>query len=291
MAEERGYDVVEQPVGDDRFNVLATLDPPEVVLSTHIDTVPPFFPSRMDGDRLYGRGSCDAKGILAAQMTALERLKAEGERRVGLLVVVGEEDEKRRGEAGQSTDRGLALSRQRRADRQSVGSSHAGRLPGPPHRVGPSGALVTSRARRVGDRKAPRRAPGVAIHPTSHGIPRWERPHTPWGSSPVGSRRTSSRRSPARTSTSAPWARPADVRASLQDHRGHGGGRGRGGGPPGRADDAARVRDRSVPVHDRHPVLSSWGAPLLFGPGSILVAHAAASTSGSTSSTRRSAAT
>ena len=74
------------------LNVLATRDPPEVVLSTHIDTVPPFFPSRVEGDRLYGRGSCDAKGILAAQMTALERLRADGERRVGLLVVVGEED-------------------------------------------------------------------------------------------------------------------------------------------------------------------------------------------------------
>ena len=93
---DRGYTVVEHAVPDDRFdgrvNVLATLDRPEVVLSTHIDTVPPYFPSRVEGDVLYGRGSCDAKGILAAQMTALERLRGEGERRVGLLVVVGEED-------------------------------------------------------------------------------------------------------------------------------------------------------------------------------------------------------
>lgn len=88
----RGYSIVEQPVSEDRFNVLATLDPPAVVLSTHIDTVPAFFPSRVDGDRLYGRGSCDAKGILAAQIAALERLRVDGERRVGLLVVVGEED-------------------------------------------------------------------------------------------------------------------------------------------------------------------------------------------------------
>ncbi len=87
----RGYDVVEQPVAEDRLNVIATLDAPDVVLSTHIDTVPPFFPSRQDDGRLYGRGACDAKGILAAQMAALETLRAEGERRVGLLVVVGEE--------------------------------------------------------------------------------------------------------------------------------------------------------------------------------------------------------
>ena len=88
---ERGYAVVEQPVADDRFNVIATLDPPDVVLSTHIDCVPPFFGSREEDGLLYGRGACDAKGILAAQLAALERLRAAGERRVGLLVVVGEE--------------------------------------------------------------------------------------------------------------------------------------------------------------------------------------------------------
>ena len=64
---------------------------PAVVLSTHFDCVPPFFPSRVDGDRLYGRGSCDAKGILAAQVAAVERLRRDGETRVGLLFVVGEE--------------------------------------------------------------------------------------------------------------------------------------------------------------------------------------------------------
>ena len=86
-----GYSVTTQPVDGDRFNVLATLGPPAVVLTTHYDCVPPFFPSRLEGDRLYGRGSCDAKGILAAQVAAAERLRREGETRVGLLFVVGEE--------------------------------------------------------------------------------------------------------------------------------------------------------------------------------------------------------
>jgi len=86
-----GYTVVEQPVSDGRVNVLATLDPPAVVFSTHYDCVPPFFASRMDNGKLYGRGACDAKGILAAQVAAAERLRATGERRVGLLFVVGEE--------------------------------------------------------------------------------------------------------------------------------------------------------------------------------------------------------
>jgi acetylornithine deacetylase len=87
-----GYRVTEQPVADGRFNVLALDDPaPVVVLSTHIDCVPPFFPSRVEGGVLYGRGACDAKGALAAQVTAAESLRREGERRVGLLFVVGEE--------------------------------------------------------------------------------------------------------------------------------------------------------------------------------------------------------
>jgi len=53
--------------------------------------VPPFFPSRLEGDRLYGRGACDAKGILATQVAAVDRLRRAGETRVGLLFVVGEE--------------------------------------------------------------------------------------------------------------------------------------------------------------------------------------------------------
>ena len=79
------------PSADDRFNVLATIDPPRVVLSTHFDCVPPFFPSREDDGVLYGRGACDAKGILAAQIAALERLRAQGVRDVGALFLVGEE--------------------------------------------------------------------------------------------------------------------------------------------------------------------------------------------------------
>lgn len=89
---ESGYTVTEQPVSDGRFNLFARLDaPPEVVFSTHFDCVPPFFPSREERGLLFGRGACDAKGILAAQLAACERLRARGERRIGLLFVVGEE--------------------------------------------------------------------------------------------------------------------------------------------------------------------------------------------------------
>jgi acetylornithine deacetylase len=88
----RGYDVTEQPVANGRFNVLATLgESPRVALSTHFDCVPPFFPSREERGLIFGRGSCDAKGILAAQVAAAERVRASGESRFALLFVVGEE--------------------------------------------------------------------------------------------------------------------------------------------------------------------------------------------------------
>jgi len=87
-----GYVVTEQPVADGRFNVFARLDaPPQVVFSTHFDCVPPFFPCRQELGMIFGRGSCDAKGILAAQVTAVERMRAGGEGRLGMLFVAGEE--------------------------------------------------------------------------------------------------------------------------------------------------------------------------------------------------------
>jgi acetylornithine deacetylase len=101
---ERGFTVTLQPVAGERANLLAALDTPSVVFSTHIDCVPPFFQSREEDDLLFGRGSCDAKGILAAQIAALERLRDAGERRAGLLVIVGEE----RGSDGAMAANGLA---------------------------------------------------------------------------------------------------------------------------------------------------------------------------------------
>ncbi len=78
--------------GRERFNVFAGLpgQKAEIVLSTHMDTVPPFLPSREDHQRIYGRGACDAKGIIAAQIAAALRLREQGIR-VGLLYIVGEE--------------------------------------------------------------------------------------------------------------------------------------------------------------------------------------------------------
>jgi acetylornithine deacetylase len=83
---------VPHSAGHERFNVYAGIsgDSPDVVLSTHIDTVPPFIASREDDLYIYGRGSCDAKGIVAAQIAAAVQLRDMGVR-VGLLFLVGEE--------------------------------------------------------------------------------------------------------------------------------------------------------------------------------------------------------
>jgi acetylornithine deacetylase len=87
-----GYTTHKIPVAHERFNVLATLDdlPPQLVFSTHMDTVPPFIPSSEDHANVYGRGSCDAKGIIAAQVAACQRLRKDGAA-VGMLFLVGEE--------------------------------------------------------------------------------------------------------------------------------------------------------------------------------------------------------
>jgi acetylornithine deacetylase len=86
-----GYRVIRQPVAGTRFNVYAFREEPAVVFSTHIDTVPPELPVAEDQEYLYGRGTTDAKGIVAVQLAAAERLAAKGERRIGLLFLVGEE--------------------------------------------------------------------------------------------------------------------------------------------------------------------------------------------------------
>src|SRR3984885_825589 len=74
-----------------RFNVLAMWGEPRVTLSTHLDTVPPFFPSREDAEFIWGRGACDAKGIIAAMVAAAEKLLADGVKNFSMLFVVREE--------------------------------------------------------------------------------------------------------------------------------------------------------------------------------------------------------
>jgi len=87
-----GYHVELQDVSPERSNILATTEArPRVVLSTHMDTVPPFISSSEDDECIYGRGACDAKGIIAAQIAAAEKLRIAGINEIGLLFTVDEE--------------------------------------------------------------------------------------------------------------------------------------------------------------------------------------------------------
>lgn len=87
-----GYTVEMQQVEGDRHNVAAYLsDDPRVFLSTHMDTVPPFIGASEDDANIYGRGACDAKGIIASQIFAAERLRGEGVTDIGLLFTIDEE--------------------------------------------------------------------------------------------------------------------------------------------------------------------------------------------------------
>jgi acetylornithine deacetylase len=90
--EARGWRVELQNVSNNQNNVIATLnDNPRVWLSTHMDTVPPYIEPTEDDEKIYGRGACDAKGIIAAQITAAEELRKEGIEDIGLLYTVEEE--------------------------------------------------------------------------------------------------------------------------------------------------------------------------------------------------------
>ncbi|HMO79625.1 MAG TPA: M20/M25/M40 family metallo-hydrolase [Pyrinomonadaceae bacterium] len=87
-----GWTAELQEVSGNQNNVIATLnDTPRVWMSTHMDTVPPFIPPTEDDEKIYGRGACDAKGIIAAQITAAEQLRADGIEDIGLLYTVEEE--------------------------------------------------------------------------------------------------------------------------------------------------------------------------------------------------------
>ena len=91
LAGKHDGEVERMPVAAGRFNVFARWGNPVVTLSTHMDTVPPFFASREDETHIWGRGACDTKGIIASMIFAARELLEEGQRDLGMLLVVGEE--------------------------------------------------------------------------------------------------------------------------------------------------------------------------------------------------------
>src|SRR3984893_17670279 len=91
LANRHGGEVERLEVAPQRFNVYASWGDPIVTLSTHMDTVPPFVSSREDGEYIWGRGACDAKGIIASMIFAVRELLEEGVRNIALLFVFVDE--------------------------------------------------------------------------------------------------------------------------------------------------------------------------------------------------------
>jgi acetylornithine deacetylase len=269
----RGFTVTEQPVDGDRFNILAFLDPkPDVVLSTHIDCVPPFFPSRVAGGRLHGRGACDAKGILAAQVAAAERLRDEGEERVGLLFVVGEE----RGSDGAAAANTIAPGSRYLIDGEPTDS-----------RLGKASRGVLRVRLRAEGRAAHSSQPDLGVSAIDtlvdalvdlRGLPLPDDPDlgttfyvvglvsggiAPNVVSPSAEAELNFRTVGPGTDVIESLA-PLEERVSIEQVL-----------------EVPPVRLRTVPGFESAvfafttdiPLLTEWGQPLLFGPGSILVAH------------------
>ena len=106
LAERYAGKIERMPVAPGLDNIFAWWGEPVVTLSTHMDTVPPFFASREDEQLIHGRGACDAKGIIAAMIGAAENLLASGTKNFALLFVVGEERNSAGAKAAAAAPRG-----------------------------------------------------------------------------------------------------------------------------------------------------------------------------------------
>ncbi|MDE3127703.1 MAG: M20/M25/M40 family metallo-hydrolase [Gemmatimonadota bacterium] len=277
LLEHRGWTVTRIPVSEGRFAVFArTGDAPFVTLSTHLDTVPPFIPPRLDGDVLWGRGACDAKGIAAAMICAADRLRAGGPP-AALLFVVGEEVSHDGAHASNEWIRKRGLVSRAIVDGEPTEST-LGR--------GTKGAMrVTVRTRGQPAHSAYPHLGHSAIDDLVQllaGLPALELPHSDlFGPTTVNIGQISGG---VADNVVAPWAEARLMARTVSP-----------------AQDAMRVLERwaagraeleqgitvppvelgVLPGFDTSivafatdiPELGNWGTPYLFGPGSIHVAH------------------
>ncbi len=269
----RGWNVSLQEVTRGRANVWASRSGHGVTLSTHLDTVPPYTAPRLEGDRLYGRGACDAKGIAAAMLVAADNLANGGEQRVDLLFVVGEE----KGSDGARAANRLAATSKFLVNGEPTESKLAS---------GAKGSLrVTVRTRGRAAHSAYSHLGESAITPMLALLPTVEHLQLPTDEL-LGE--TTVNIGTLRGGTEANIV-PAEAEAEMMF-------RIVGDVKPVRAKIDAWAKGRAeleygsyIPAQHFHtlpgfdaapvaytsdiPLLGKWGTPLLFGPGSILVAH------------------
>jgi acetylornithine deacetylase len=269
----RGWNVTLQEVAKGRANIWASRAGRGVTLSTHLDTVPPYVGPRLEKTRLYGRGSCDAKGIAAAMLCAAENLAAAGEERVDLLFVVGEEkgsDGARAANHLQATSRFL-VNGEPTESKLASGAKGSLRVV-----VRTRGRAAHSAYARLGVSAI---EPMLALLPTVHSLPLPTDPVLGETTVNIGTIRggTEANIVPDLCEAELMFRLVGDVKplkASLTKWAG----------------DRAELEWGSfIPAQHFHtidgfevspvaytsdiPLLSRWGTPLLFGPGSIHVAH------------------
>lgn len=269
----RGWNVTVQEVADRRGNVWASRAGGGVTLSTHLDTVPPFVAPRMEGTRLYGRGACDAKGIVAAMLAAADALAEEGETRVDLLFVVGEE---KNSDGARAANRLPATSRflvngEPTESRLASGAKGSLRV-----KLRTAGREAHSAYPELGESAID---PMLALLPSVHAIELPEDPRLGQGSVNIGVIRGGTEANIIAGSCEAElmFRLTGDVRLVKQRVEQWVAGR------------AEITWGSTIPAQFFHvlpgfetapmsytsdiPLLDRWGTPLLFGPGSIHVAH------------------
>ena len=270
----RGWNVTLQEVSRGRANIWASRSGGGVTFSTHLDTVPPFVPPRLEGSKLYGRGSSDAKGIAAAMLVAADRLVAEGEKRVELLFVVGEE----KGSDGARAANNLGTKSRFLINGEPSESKLA------------SGAKGSLRATiRTRGREAHSAYPHLgrsAIEPMLELLPTLKK--LPLPSDPVlgettvniGTIRggTEANVIPAHAEAEIMFRLVSDVepiKKMIVDWAKKGGADVEFGShiPSQRFATVPGFETEPVAYTSDIPLLSNWGEPFLFGPGSIHVAH------------------
>ena len=270
----RGWNVTLQEVSRGRANVWASRSGGGVTLSTHLDTVPPYVQPRLEGTKLYGRGSSDAKGIAAAMLVAADRLVTAGEKRVELLFVVGEE----KGSDGARAANNLGTKSRFLINGEPTESKLA------------SGAKGSLRATiRIRGREAHSAYPHLgrsAIEPLLELLPTLQK--LPLPSDPVLGETTvnigtikggtEANVIPAHAEAEIMFRLVSDVepiKKMISEWAKKGGADVEFGShiPAQRFATVPGFDTESVAYTSDIPLLSNWGEPFLFGPGSIHVAH------------------
>ena len=274
-----GYSVRRHAVSESRFNLYAAAGgKPRVILNSHIDTVPPWFASRVDDQFVHGRGACDTKGVIAAMIVAGERLRAEGIGDFAFLLVVGEETDSIGAKSANIEFAGLG------SEYVIVGEPTESKFA----RASKGALTCTLRFEGVAAHSAYPERGDSAINKMIAAIAEINR--TDWGSHEKLGKATANvgvvrgGEKPNIIAGSAECdvmfrtvADPAEVRAKLERLVARFGGRiaAARGNPPQFMVVPKDAPSTIVAFNTDVPHLGNLGKPLLFGPGSILDAHGA----------------